>query len=139
MATLLAHLTVRAGGEARFEELARELYDASHTGEPGLVRYEYLRAAERRHYYCLLSFDDEAAFLRHQASDHHESATSELQELLEASRFEWVDPVDGASPLGATDAGGPAPAAGDLERAYHRAMGVVVSEWWKQRREPADG
>lgn len=139
MATLLAHLRVRAGSEARFESLARGLYRASHRSETGLVRYEYLRGAEPRSYYCLLSFDDEAAFLRHQASEHHEAATAALQAVLEASRFEWVDPVDGAAPLVGTEAAGPAEDAGDLERAYHRAMGVVVAAWWREQRGVADG
>ncbi len=131
MATLLAHLTVRAGCEARFESLTRRLYDASWKAEPDLVRYEYFRAASPRTYYCLLSFPDEAAFLRHQASDHHEAETRELGELLEASTFEWVDPVEGASPLRSTVASGPDPDAGKVERAYHRAMPVVVPDWWR--------
>lgn len=139
MATLLAHLRVRAGSEDRFEELARRLYEASHRSEAGLRRYEYLRSAEPRSYYCLLSFDDEASFLGHQASDHHEAASAELVDMLEASRFEWVDPVDGAAPLVRTEATGPAHDAGELERAYHRAMGVAVAEWWEERRTAADG
>lgn len=133
MATLLAHLTIREGGEGRFEEISRTLYAASRANEPDLVRYEYLRSAEPRTYYCLLSFTDEAAFLRHQASDHHESATGELRDLIESSDFEWVDPVDGASPLASTAMTGPGPDAGDLERAYHRAMGVVLADWWPDR------
>lgn len=133
MATLLARLTVVEGREGRFEALCRSLYTASHESEPDLVRYEYLRSTDPRVYYCLLSFTDEAAFLRHQASDHHEGATAELRDLIESGRFEWVDPVEGASPLVTTSASGPADGASDVELAYHRAMGVEVAGWWPGR------
>lgn len=130
MATLLAHLRVRPGCEERFDELARRLHAASWAAEPDLVRYEYFRATDPRMYYCLLSFPNEAAFLRHQASDHHEAETRELRDLLESSTFEWVDPLEGASPLQPTQATGPTEGASDLELAYHRAMAVIAADWW---------
>ncbi len=132
MATLLAHLRVRPGCEGQFDELARRLHAASWAAEPGLVRYEYFRARAPRSYYCLLSFSDEAAFLRHQASDHHEAETAELRDLLEDAQFEWVDPVVGASGLVPTQPTGPAQDANDLERGYHRAMAITVADWWRR-------
>ena len=123
MATLLAHLTIREGAEDRFEDAGRASSTrASHAAEPGLVRYEYLRSAEPRTYYCLLSFTDEAAFLRHQASDHHEAATAELRDLIESiDASSGSTRVGGASPLAPTEAAGPAPDAGPTSSwAYHR-------------------
>jgi len=64
MATILAHITIRAGNEAEFETIARELYSASHDGEPGLRRYEYWRGQDPRTYYTLLAFDDHRSFIR---------------------------------------------------------------------------
>ena len=63
MATLLAHITVRAGAERQFEEIARTLFERTHTLEPAVLRYEYWRGATPRTYYTLLSFDDHRAFI----------------------------------------------------------------------------
>src|SRR5271166_149729 len=48
MATLLAHIRVRPGAEKRFEQIARELHDATHACEHDVRRYEYWRGAEPR-------------------------------------------------------------------------------------------
>lgn len=107
MATILAHIRVRPGAEARFEEVARALHDATHRSEDGVLRYEYWRGTDERAYYALLSFTDHAAFVAHQRSDHHEAASPELGELIESIRLEWVDPVGGASELPPTTPGAP--------------------------------
>ena len=75
MATLLAHITVKPGSEERFEGIARDLYERTHANETGVLRYEYWRGGDPRTYYTLLSFDDHRAFIQHQTSDHHESAS----------------------------------------------------------------
>ena len=62
MATILAHIRVKAGAEARFEDLARELFRATHEQEPRVKRYEYWRGTEPGLYYSLLAFDDHLAF-----------------------------------------------------------------------------
>ena len=112
MATLLAHITVRPGAEAEFESLARRLYERTHSTETDVLRYEYWRGADERSYYTLLSFVDHRAFIEHQASDHHESASPELGRLIEHLRLEWLDPLDGASALPATEMQ-PVPAGAD--------------------------
>jgi quinol monooxygenase YgiN len=99
MATILAHLTVKPGEEQRFEAIARHLYTATHDTETGVRRYEYWRGAEPRSYYTLLAFDDFVTFIGHQTSPHHESASPDLGAVLESIRLEWVDPLEGASPL----------------------------------------
>jgi quinol monooxygenase YgiN len=75
MATLLAHITVKPGCEAQFEEIARTLYERTHAAEADVVRYEYWRGAAPGTYYTLLGFTDHRAFIAHQTSDHHESAS----------------------------------------------------------------
>jgi len=134
VATILAHLKVREGSERAFEEISRGLYEASHAGEKGLLRYEYWRGSEPRTYYTLLAFDDFASFIAHQTSDHHEAASPKLGGVLEGLRLEWVDPVDGASPLPATNAQDLSQAADALTRLYAERFAAKVAPWWGQLR-----
>ena len=46
MATILVQIVIRDGYEADFEVIARDLYQASHAGEVGLLRYEYWRGSD---------------------------------------------------------------------------------------------
>lgn len=135
MTTLLVHLTIKAGCEAEFESIARQMYDSSHAHESGLRRYEYWRGAAPRSYYTLEAFDDYNGFLRHQASGHHEGFGERFREIIESIRFEWVDGVAGASPLAPTDEV-PLPAdADDVMRAYAQRSPVLVQPWWLPLRE----
>jgi quinol monooxygenase YgiN len=130
MATLLAHITVRPGAEADFEGVARTLYECTHSTETGVRHYEYWRGAEPRTYYTLLAFDDHRAFIVHQTSDHHESASPVLRELIESLRLEWVDPVPGASALAPTRMQDAPPHANELVVAYTDLFAAAVAEWW---------
>jgi quinol monooxygenase YgiN len=130
MATLLAHIRVHPGQEARFEEIAAELYRLTHERETGVRRYEYWRGAAPGQYYTLLSFDDYRAFLRHQTSEHHESATPQLREVIADMQLEWVDPLVSASPLAATDSQELAADATELERTYATTFAAEVQPWW---------
>jgi len=130
MSTSLAHITIVPGGEARFEELTRQLFTATHATEPGCLRYEYWRAQEPGRYYTLLSFDDFEAFLAHQTSDHHEEATSELRTLIESIRVEWLDPVQGASDLPPSLAADAPADADETTARYARMFAVDVADWW---------
>ena len=130
MATLLAHITIRAGGESDFEAIARDLYQSSHREESALRYYEYWRGAEERRYYALLSFDDQRSFIAHPVSDHHETAGPRLQELIESIRLEFVDPVGGASPLPPTDEQDPPPDADPLTGDYSTRYAAQVARWW---------
>jgi len=134
MATILAHITIRAGHEAAFEALAREMYASTHEREDAVLHYQYWRGAEPRSYYTLLAFDDHRAFIAHQASDHHEDATERLRAAIETIRLEWVDPIDGASPLPPTNDQSAAVAASDLERTYHETYPAMVAHWWSALR-----
>jgi quinol monooxygenase YgiN len=134
MTTIVAHITVKAGHEAAFEAIARDLYQASHAGEQGLLRYEYWRGATERTYYTLLAFRDHRAFIVHQTSDAHEAASPALGSVIEALRLEFVDPVDGAAPLPPTEHQ-PAPAdADELTLAYTARFAARVPDWWRSLR-----
>ncbi|MGA9278163.1 putative quinol monooxygenase [Ilumatobacter sp.] len=134
MATLLAHITVKPGSEDAFEEIARTLYERTHADEPEVRRYEYWRGSDPRTYYTLLSFDDHHAFIEHQTSDHHETASPAIGASVESLRLEWVDPIADASPLTATDMQ-PAPdGANELVVTYTDRFAADVAEWWLAQR-----
>ena len=103
MATILAHIHVQEGREREFENVARALHADTHARERGVRHYEYWRGAQPGLYYCLLAFDDFHAFLTHQTSPHHESASPELGKPIRSMKLEWVDPIEGASKLPATN------------------------------------
>lgn len=135
MATLLAHIRVRPDAAARFEELARELYRASHADEKDVRRYEYWRGEEPYTYYTLESFDDFSGFLAHQTSPHHEAASPALKEVIEVLRLEWVDPLEGGSPLVPTEMTPAPPDATELEKEYAVRFAAKVQEWWQPLRQ----
>jgi quinol monooxygenase YgiN len=134
MATLLAHITVKPGSEDRFEGIARDLYARTHAMEPGVLRYEYWRGSDPRTYYTLLSFDDHRAFIAHQTSDHHETASPAIGETVEALRLEWVDPIAEASPLPATVAQAAPDGADELTVEYTDRFAAEVADWWLAQR-----
>lgn len=134
MATILAHITVKPGTEARFESIAREMYQGTHDTESDVLRYEYWRGADPRTYYTLLSFTDHRAFIAHQTSDHHETASPQLGEVIEAIRLEWVDPIANSSPLPATNHQEAPDGANELTEKYTRRFAAAVADWWASLR-----
>lgn len=138
MATILAHIRVKPGGEARFEAIARDLFRSTHDTEDDVRRYEYWRGSEPRSYYTLLAFDDFRSFIAHQTSEHHESASPALGSVIESLRLEWVDPVDGACDLPATEHQDPAPGSGELTMSYSERFAAQIAPWWDEVRPTAD-
>ena len=134
MATILAHITVKPGSEERFEAIAKELYNATHRLETDVIRYEYWRGADPSTYYTLLSFTDFNAFIAHQVSDHHESASPNIGEVVAGLRLEWVDPIAGASPLPSTESAELPADATELFLSYHERYAAQVAQWWGSMR-----
>lgn len=130
MATILAHLQVKPGAEASFEQTIRNLYEISHRSEPALRRYEYWRAQQPGLYYCLLAFEDFMGFMAHQCSDHHETAAAPLMGQIAQMQLEWVDPVQGAAPLPTTRAQAVPASASELVQKYAQMMPVSEADWW---------
>ena len=130
MATILAHLQVKPGAEASFEQTISGLFEMSHASEPALRRYEYWRAQAPGHYYCLLAFDDFMGFMAHQCSAYHEAAVEPLMGQIEQMRLEWVDPVQGAAPLPTTRAQRVPESATELVKKYAEMMPVSEADWW---------
>ena len=130
MATILAHIQIKEGREREFEAIARTLHEATLSEESSVRHYEYWRGATPSLYYCLLAFDDFNAFIAHQTSDHHETASPKLGDLIADMKLEWVDPVGGASRLPPTDMQ-PLPDGSDaLTERYHRIFAATIQDWW---------
>lgn len=134
MATLLAHITIKPGKEAEWEDICRRLHADSHGSEPGLRRYEYWRGAEPRTYYTLLAFDDHRSFIAHQTSDHHETESPKIGACVESLRLEFVDPVQGASDLPPTEHQSAPDGADELTTKYTDRFAAQVAEWWMSLR-----
>jgi quinol monooxygenase YgiN len=134
MATILAHINIRPGREAEWETLVRELY-ASTQSEPGKLHYQYWRGNEPGLYYCLLAYEDFNSFIVHQTSDHHESASPLMQDMIADMKLEWVDPIAGASDLPETNTQALPEDANELTTQYHQLFAADVAEWWATRRQ----
>jgi quinol monooxygenase YgiN len=134
MATILAHITVKEGNEARFEAIARQLHQSTHAHETGVRAYGYWRGQAPRTYYTLLAFDDFRSFLRHQTSEHHEGASPDLGQVMEGIRLEWVDPIQGASTLPPTQTQDIPDDADELTRRYARRFAAQIADWWSTLR-----
>ena len=132
MATFLAKIKIRAGKEADFEATAQQMFEATHANEPNCRRYEYWRAREPRTYYCLESFNDYVGFMIHQSSPHHEAP--DFGSMIEEMDLEWIDPIQGASDLAATDPQELPIDANDLMRQYAENMPVQMQDWWLAQR-----
>lgn len=128
MATILAHINVVEGKEADFEQIAHEMYRATHSEETGVRRYEYWRGEQPGMYYCLLSFDDFRAFLAHQTSEHHEAP--DWGSVLAGIRLEWVDPLINGSDLPSTQPQEISESANDLMKQYAETYAVRRAHWW---------
>lgn len=130
MATILAHIVIKAGKEDEFESIAATLHEASHATETRLRAYGYWRAQSPRTYYTLLAFDDYLGFMAHQTSDHHEAVAVELRGCIESMSLEWVDPIEGASTLVASNPQDLSDDASPLVVRYAEMLPVRVADWW---------
>ena len=130
MATILAHILIKDGKEDEFESIAATLHEASHASEPRLRAYGYWRGQTPRTYYTLLAFDDYLGFMAHQTSDHHEAAALVLRSCIESMSLEWVDPVQGASKLVASNSQDLPVDASPLLVRYAEMMPAQVAAWW---------
>jgi len=134
LATFLAHIKVNEGKGKRFEEIARDLFSATHENEDDVVRYEYWRGSESHSYYTSASFKDYLGFLKHQVSSHHEELASELREITTEIKIEWIDPIQGASQLVETDHQIPPSELGELAASYTERMPANAQPWWLELR-----
>ena len=132
MTTLLAHIRIKPGKEAKWEAIIADMVAQTAATETGVQRYEYWKGQAENVYYCLLSFDDKWAFYRHQMSPHHEG--HDFAAVLDGIRLEYVGPVQGAgSGLAPTlDPALPEDADADMRIAQER-FPLTIPAWWSGR------
>ena len=132
MTTLLAHITIQPGKEAKWEAIMHDMVAETFGTEDGVIRYEYWKGQEPLSYYCLLSFKDKWAFYHHQMSDHHEG--HDFADVLAGITLEYVDPVKGAGgglpPT--TDPALPDDASDAMTTAQER-FPLSIPAWWSAR------
>ncbi len=134
MSTILAKIQIHPGKETTFEAVMRAMYQATHSTEQQVIRYEYWRGREPGFYYCLLSFASTVDFWQHQASDHHEGEMQRFVDCIAELDLEIVDPVQGASPLPATEAGKLEPGASPELIEQAKQFPVSLARWWLTHR-----
>ena len=82
--TFIATLLVKAGREAEFERLQRELSELTHAGEPGTLVYDVLKSRTKPRTYVVYGrFRDEAAFQSHQGSPFHDRLVPPIMDCVE--------------------------------------------------------
>lgn len=132
MATLLAHIKIQPGKEAKWEAIMHDMVAETFGTEDGVIRYEYWKGQEPLSYYCLLSFKDKWAFYHHQMSDHHEG--HDFADVLAGITLEYIDPVQGAGgglpPT--TDPALPDDASDTMKIAQER-FPLSIPAWWSVR------
>ena len=133
MTTLLAHIRIKPGTEAKWEAIIADMVARTFATEHGVKRYEYWKGQEPNSYYCLLSFADKWAFYAHQMSDHHEG--HDFGAVLESIKLEYVDPVEGSGGgLAPTrDPALPADASAAMKTAQER-FPLDIPAWWSSRK-----
>ena len=131
MATILAHIEIQPGKEEEWEAIMSDMVTRTFAEEENVLRYEYHKGQKPNFYYCLLSFTDKWAFYLHQASDYHEG--HDFAAVIANLELEYLDPVQGASGLPATE-NPPLPAdASEVLRQTEAAFPIAIAEWWAGR------
>ena len=129
MSTLLAKAKLKSEFEDFFEDIARKVFRSTHDNESAVVRYEYYRGTDERTYYVLLSFENFGGFMTHQVADYHHNV--DFMDCFEEFRLEWLDPVNGASPLVESETEGTVdPSHDDLWNNYVRNHSETTPKWW---------
>ena len=132
MATLLAHIRIQPGKEAKWEAIMADMVKQTFATEQGVVRYEYWKGQDALTYYCLLSFSDKWAFYHHQMSDHHEG--HDFADVLADIKLEYVDPVQGAGGgLARTEDPALPTDASEAMRTAQARFPLSIPDWWAER------
>ena len=133
MSTLLAEAKLKPGYEDFFEEIARAVFSSTHENESAVIRYEYFRGTDDRTYFVLLSFEDFDGFMTHQVADYHHNV--DFMDCFEDFRLQWLDPVDGASPLAQSQTEGTIDSKkGDIWNQYVENHSEKAPDWWIPQR-----
>jgi autoinducer 2-degrading protein len=90
--TFLSRMTVKAGREAEYERLCKELAAETRAREPHVIYYEFFRLREPRRYAVLESFPSAAAEHEHLASEWFKKFAPGIIECLDGTYVrEYLD------------------------------------------------
>ena len=129
MSTVLAKAKLKPEFEDFFADIARKVFRSTHANESAVVRYEYYRGTDERTYYVLLSFENFDGFMTHQVADYHHNV--DFMDCFEEFRLEWLDPINGASPLVESETEGAVdPSNDDLWNNYVKNHSETTPKWW---------
>ena len=132
MTTLLAHIRIKPGKEAKWEAIMHDMVAQTFATEDGVVRYEYWKGQEPNAYCCLLSFADKWAFYAHQMSEHHEG--HDFADVFAGIELEYIDPVKGAGGDLASTLDPPLPDdASEAMRTAQTRFPLAIPAWWSGR------
>jgi quinol monooxygenase YgiN len=92
--TFIATLKVKAGMEAEFERLQKELSELTHAEEPATLVYDVIKHREQpRTYVVYARFKDEAAFEYHQKTAFHDRLVPPIIACVEGAMdlqfYDW--------------------------------------------------
>ena len=92
--TFIATLVIKAGFEAEFEKLQKELSELTHANEPGTLVYDVIRSRTKpRNYVVYGRFKDEKAFDTHMASPFHHRLVPPILSCVEGEMdlqmYDW--------------------------------------------------
>lgn len=86
MIGVVAQLKVKAGSEAQFEAVVKELQKAVNAGEPGCALYECFRVKDAEGVYVFMEkYVDQAAVEAHRASDHFRTLGRQMGPFLDGA------------------------------------------------------
>ena len=131
MTTILAHLEIKPGKEAKWEAIMADMVRQTFAKEEKVIRYEYFKGQKPLQYYCLLSFEDKWAFYLHQASDYHEG--HDFEDVLAGFELEYIDPVAGACELPKTKDLPLPEDASTVQRNTAAMFPILIPGWWADR------
>jgi quinol monooxygenase YgiN len=83
--TSIVRIKVKAGREADFETIARDLAATCNANEPGIRFYQAFRTGDSGAYCFLESFADEQALKAHTSSDHFRAARAGLVDCFDGT------------------------------------------------------
>jgi quinol monooxygenase YgiN len=91
--TFISRMTVKAGKEADFVRLCKQLTDKVRANEPGTVYYDFFNLREPRRYAVIESFADEAAEHVHNNSPYFNELAPGIVACLDGPYVrEYLDP-----------------------------------------------
>ncbi len=92
--TFIATLVVKAGQEAEFERLQKELSNLTHAGEPDTLVYDVIKSRTKPRTYVVYGrFKDDASFETHMASAFHDRLVPPILACVEGEMdlqmYDW--------------------------------------------------